>query len=127
MGNGDLGRCYQDNDILCREGDSGDHMFVIQQGTVEVVTSNGGQETSLAMLKEGAIIGEIAIFEKVPRSATVRAVGEVRALTVDRKNLLRRVSEDPTLALRVIRSLSGRVRDLTARVRDLNDELSELR
>jgi CRP-like cAMP-binding protein len=127
MGNGDLGRLYQDNDILCREGENGDHMFVIQQGAVEVVTSNGGSETSLAVLKEGSIIGEIAIFEKVPRSATVRAVGEVRALTVDRKNLLRRVSEDPTLALRVIRSLSGRVRDLTAKVRDLNDELSQLR
>jgi CRP-like cAMP-binding protein len=127
MGSGDLGRLYGDKEILCREGDKGDHMFVIQQGTVEVVTANGGRETSLARLNEGAIIGEIAIFEKVPRSATVRAVGEVRALTVDRKNLLKRVSEDPTLALRVIRSLSSRVRDLSTKVRDLNDELAKLR
>jgi CRP-like cAMP-binding protein len=126
MGNGDLGRLYHDKEILCREGNSGDHMFVIQQGTVEVVTANGGRETSLARLHEGDIIGEIAIFEKVPRSATVRAIGEVRALTVDRKNLLKRVSEDPTLALRVIRNLSSRVRDLTTKVRDLNDELARL-
>jgi len=127
MGSGDLGKLYQNNDILCREGDKGDHMFVIQQGTVEVVTANDGRETCLARLKEGSIIGEIAIFEKVPRSATVRAVGEVRALTVDRKNLLKRVSEDPTLALRVIRSLSSRVRDLSTQVRDLSDELAQLR
>ncbi len=127
MGNGDLGRLYRDKEILCREGDAGDQMFVIQSGTVEVITSNGGRETPLARLNEGSIIGEIAIFEKVPRSATVRAVGEVRALTVDRKNLLRRVSEDPTLALRVIRNLSSRVRDLSAKVRELTDELAPLR
>jgi CRP-like cAMP-binding protein len=102
-------------------------MYIIQQGTVEVVTSTGDRETTLATLTEGAIIGEMAIFEKEPRSATVRAVGEVRALTVDKKNLLRRVSEDPTLAFQVIRNLSRRVRELSTRVRDLDEELSRMR
>jgi CRP/FNR family cyclic AMP-dependent transcriptional regulator len=123
----DLGRVYGDGEILCREGDRGDHMYIIQQGTVEVVTSTGDRETTLATLTEGAIIGEMAIFEKEPRSATVRAVGEVRALTVDKKNLLRRVSEDPTLAFQVIRNLSRRVRELSTRVRDLDEELSRMR
>ena len=102
-------------------------MYIIQRGTAEVVTSNGDHETSLATLSEGAIIGEMAIFEKEPRSATVRAVGEVLALTVDKKNLLRRVSEDPTLAFRLIRTLSERVRRLTITVRDLTEDLERLR
>ncbi len=123
LGKSDLGKVYRNGEILCREGDKGDHMFIIQQGTVEVVTSKSGRETNLAILDEGALIGEMALFEKEPRSATVRAVGEVRALTVDKKNLLRRVSEDPTLAFRVIRTLSSRVRRLSARVRDLSEEL----
>ena len=127
LGKGDLGKLYQDGEVLCREGDKGDQMYIIQQGTVEVVTSNGGSETRLSTQSDGAIIGEMAIFEKEPRSATVRAVGEVRALTVDKKNLLRRVSEDPTLAFRLIRTLSERVRRLSVTVRDLNDELERLR
>ena len=127
MAKGDLGKPYQDGEILCREGDSGEHMYIIQKGTVEVVTSNGGPETVLATLNEGAIIGEMAVFEKEPRSATVRAVGEVRALTVDKKNLLRRVSEDPTMAFRLIQNLSERVRRLSVTVRDLTEELERQR
>jgi CRP-like cAMP-binding protein len=127
LGKGDLGKLYKHGEVLCREGDKGDHMYIIQRGTAEVVTSNGDHETSLATLSEGAIIGEMAIFEKEPRSATVRAVGEVLALTVDKKNLLRRVSEDPTLAFRLIRTLSERVRRLTITVRDLTEDLERLR
>ena len=85
MAKGDLGKVYKDGEILCREGDRGDHMFIIQRGAVEVVTSSGGRETTLGTLQEGAIIGEMALFEKEPRSATVRAVGEVTALSVDKK------------------------------------------
>ena len=120
MSNGDLGRVFRDGEILCQQGENGDHMFVIQKGRVEVVAEKGGRETRLAVLGEGDFIGEMAVFEKEPRSATVRALGEVRALTVDRKNLLRRVSEDPTLAFRVIKTLSKRVREL-------NDEVARLR
>ncbi len=120
MSNGDLGRLFRDGEVLCRQGEAGDHMFVIQNGKVEVVAESGNRETRLAVLGEGDFIGEMALFEKEPRSATVRAVGEVRALTVDKKNLLRRVSEDPTLAFRVIKTLSKRVREL-------NDEVARLR
>jgi len=127
LARGDLGKVYRDGEMLCREGDKGDHMFIIQRGTVEVVTSNGGRETILGTLQEGAIIGEMALFEKEPRSATVRAVGDVTALTVDKKNLLRRVAEDPTLAFRVIRNLSKRVRELSKRVSDLQAQVDRQR
>lgn len=112
MAKGDLGKRYEDGHDLCREGDPGDHMFVIQKGQVEVIVRHDGRDTSLAVLGPGSIIGEMAIFEREPRSATVRARGEVMALTIDKKNLLRRVAEDPTLAFRLIQTLSGRVRDL---------------
>jgi len=127
LAKGDLGKLYKDGETLCREGEVGDAMYIIQRGTAEVVTANGDHETVLTTLSEGAIIGEMAIFENEPRSATVRAVGDMWALTVDKKNLLRRVSEDPTLAFRMIRSLSERVRRLTTSVRDLTAELEHLR
>lgn len=119
MAKGDLGRLFAGGEVLFREGERGDHMYVIQSGTVEVFTTRNGTEIRLATLGEGDIIGEMAIFGKEPRSATVRAVGEVRALTVDKRNLLRRISEDPSMAFRVIRTL-------TDRVRELNDEIVRL-
>ena len=112
MAQGDLGKRFDDGQDLCREGEPGDHMFVIQKGQVEVIVHNDQNEVSLDVLGPGSIIGEMAIFEREPRSATVRARGEVFALTVDKKNLLRRVAVDPTLAFRLIQTLSGRVRDL---------------
>lgn len=120
MAKGDLGKLFAHGEILCQEGDRGDEMYVIQAGKVEVFTVKDGEEVRLGTLGEGDLIGEMAIFGQEPRSATVRAVGEVRALTVDKKNLLRRVSEDPSMAFRVIKLL-------TARVRELNDEIVRLR
>jgi CRP-like cAMP-binding protein len=58
----------------------------------------------------------MAVFEKAKRSATVRARGNVRALTVDRKNFLKRVHEDPSIAYRVVQTLSRRVRELSERL-----------
>lgn len=120
MARGDLGRVYRDGELFFRSGDTGDHMYVIQDGRVEVVAEKDGRETRLAVLGPGDILGEMAIFEREPRSATARALGEVRAITVDKKNLLRRISEDPTLAFRLIKTLSKRVREL-------NDEVARLR
>jgi CRP-like cAMP-binding protein len=56
----------------------------------------------------------MAIFEKQHRMATVRALGEVRVLTIDRRNLLQRIQEDPSLAFRVIEGISRKLRELDA-------------
>jgi len=92
---GDLGKIYEDGDVIVRQGDVGDCLYVIQEGQVEVFLEEDGKEVRLRMAGKGEIIGEIAVFERVARSATVRAMGEVRALTVDKKNFLRRIQEDP--------------------------------
>ena len=47
------------------------------------------------------------------RSATVRALGQVRILTIDKKNFLRRISQDPSMAFRIVETMSRRIRELT--------------
>jgi CRP-like cAMP-binding protein len=92
-------------------------MYVIQAGQAEVLReAKNHQETRLAVLGEGDCFGEMAIFEREARSATVRALGEVRVLTVDQKTLLRRVHQDPSLAVRIVQTLSHRIRELDAEV-----------
>jgi len=114
MTTGELGKVYKDGEIIVRQGDVGDCMYVIQEGQVEVIAEENGEEIHLAVRGEGEFFGEMAIFDRDVRSATVRALGQVRALTVDKKNFLRRVHEDPALAFRIVETMSRRLRELQA-------------
>lgn len=116
MDTGSLGKIYQGGEIIIRQGDIGDCMFVIQDGQVEVLVEQGGKEMRLAVRGEGELFGEMAIFEKERRSATIRALGTVRLLTVDEKNFMRRVHEDPSLAYRMVKMMSHRIRELSNEV-----------
>jgi CRP-like cAMP-binding protein len=91
-------------------------MYIVQEGQVEVFIEKEGQEIRLELLGEGEIIGEMAIFENEVRSATVRASGQARLLTVDKRNFLRRVHEDPSLAYRIVQSMSHRIREMNKEV-----------
>lgn len=123
MTTGALGRVYRDGETIVRQGEMGDCMYVIQDGRVEVLREDGGRTFRLSELGTGEFFGEMALCEKAPRSATVRAVGEVRALTVDRRTFLRRVQEDPSLAFRVLKAMSARVRSLDIEVARLRGAL----
>jgi len=114
MGKGALGKIYSDGEVIVRQGDVGDCMYVVQSGRVEVVQATDVGEQHLALLETGDFFGEMAVFEKETRSATVRATGEARALKVDKKTLLRRIKEDPLLAVNLLQTMSHRIRDLNA-------------
>ncbi len=125
MDAGALGKIYHDGEIIIHQGDIGDCMYVIQEGQVEILIEEGGKEVQLAVRRRGDIFGEMAIFEKERRSATVRAVGSVRLLTVDEKNFIRRIHEDPSLAYRLVEMMSHRIRELSNEVARLKFEASQ--
>lgn len=122
MTKGTLGKLYENGDVIVRQGEAGDCMYVVQEGQVEVVVERDGKEVPLRVLGEGEFIGEMSLFEREVRSATVRALGPARLLTVDRTGFLRRIHQDPSLAFRVVETLSRRVRDLTDQVARLRSE-----
>ena len=123
MVQGALGKDFKDGEIIVHQGDVGDSMFVIQEGQVEVLMETDGEVTRLRVAREGEFMGEMAIFEKENRSATLRALGEVRILTIDKKNFLRRVHEDPSLAFRIAQTMSSRIRELSDEIARLKHEL----
>ncbi len=112
MGTGELGRVYPDGEVIIRQGEAGECMYEIQSGEVEVIQEKSGKEICLAVLGKGDFFGEMAIFEHDVRSATVRALGEVRALTIDKRTFLRRITEDPSLAFRIVERMSHRIREM---------------
>ena len=120
MKTGALGKIYQDGEIIVRQGDSGDCMYVVQEGQVEVVVNQNHKEVRLALRGAGEFFGEMALFDHEVRMATVRALGRARVLTVDKRNLMRRIHEDPSLAYRLVQTMSHRLRDLSTEVMRLN-------
>ena len=116
METGGLGKLYGNGEVIIKQGDAGNCMYVIQSGEVEVISDNNGKEVRLAIRKEGDFFGEMALFSKELRSATIRALGDTRILTVDRKNLLKSIQKDPSLAFRIIETLSKRIRDLSEEI-----------
>jgi CRP-like cAMP-binding protein len=113
---GTLGKVYQDGEAIVRQGEVGDCMYVIQEGQVEVVVMEDDKEVRLMVLDTGELFGEMAIVEREVRMATVRALGQARVLTIDQKNFLRRIHEDPSLAWRVVQTMSRRIRELATEV-----------
>lgn len=118
-GDGDLGRAFEDGELILRQGDRGDFLYVIQEGHVEIFREEDGEERPLRTAGPGEVIGEMALFGNEERSATVRARGPARLLTVDRKNFLSRVHRDPSLAVKILELQARRIRELSSRVAEL--------
>ena len=113
---GDLGTTWSDGEAIVRQGETGKWMYVIQEGQVEVVADASYGEVRLAVLGPGDVFGEMALFTRAPRSATVRALGDVRVLKVDKRVFLTRVHEDPSLAFGILEKMADRIRNLDEEV-----------
>jgi CRP/FNR family transcriptional regulator, cyclic AMP receptor protein len=119
---GALGKEYLDGEIIIQQGESGECMYVIQEGQVEVIRELDDNRVRLAIRDQGDFIGEMAIFEREVRMATVRALGKARVLTIDKRNLLSRIHSDPSLAYRLVQSMSARIRELSVEIAQLRTE-----
>jgi len=120
MKEGELGKIYSHGDIIFREGDVGDVMYVIQSGKVKITKKTESGEVPIATIEKGEIFGEMALFDRQPRSATAVASGDARVVSVDKKKLFSTIGRDPTLVFKMLESMSQRIRKL-------NSELSGLR
>ncbi|WP_165954399.1 cyclic nucleotide-binding domain-containing protein [Seongchinamella unica] len=125
--NEELGRVYQDGEIIITEGEVGDCMYIIQQGTADVIRMEEGRPTVVDTMEAGELFGEMAIVENTVRSSTVKARGTVRAITIDRKTFMRRIQEDPSLAMSVLEVLCHRVRNLDGNIAHLKQQLESQR
>ncbi|MGE5808337.1 MAG: Crp/Fnr family transcriptional regulator [Nitrospirota bacterium] len=113
MNEGELGRVYKDGEVIFKEGDIGDVMYSIQSGTVKISRLSGGKEQTLVILGGGDLFGEMALFDRKPRSATATALSEARVLGIDKKKLFASISRDPTLVFKLIEIMSQRIRRLS--------------
>ena len=103
-------KTYSPGDIIFKEGDIGLAMYIIWSGRVAIVKGNMDNPTVLGYRGVGEIIGEMGLLESRPRSATVVALEEVRALSLTRQDFETLLQENPSVGLSILSTLSARLR-----------------
>lgn len=103
---------FEKGQYIVNEGDLGKEMYMIVKGEVEVVA--GGNV--VAVMKEGAGFGEMALIDSQPRSADIIAKNDVLVLKMESDDFLEILKQRDEVALGVIRVLTGRIRELNAKL-----------
>ena len=93
-------------EALFREGESGDTMFAVVEGRVEVTI--GGQVVE--QVGPGGVLGELALIDAAPRAATATAAVTSRIVSIDKRHFTFLVQEHPTFALQVMAVMAERLR-----------------
>jgi CRP/FNR family transcriptional regulator, cyclic AMP receptor protein len=104
-----LGREFRAGDVLFREGEQGEEMFVIQSGLVQILKRVGSDERPLATLGRGEFLGEMAILNGKPRTATATVVEDARCLVIEARTLESMVARNAEIAIRLIKKLAKRL------------------
>jgi len=106
------GKSYAAGQVVFKAGDPGDSMYIITEGEVEVRDGS----TVLDTIGAGSIVGELALIDDTPRSASVLAKTDCRLVPVDRRRFEFMVQETPFFALTVMKVLADRLRKTSARI-----------
>ena len=108
-----VGRMCKCGDVIYNQGESGDCMYLIQTGHVELIQHKGTNEYCLEEVGEGDFFGEMALFGYPIRSATARATehGAI-ILSMEKKAFLKKMHYDPSLAFNMLKKMADRIQHL---------------
>jgi CRP-like cAMP-binding protein len=104
-----FGREFRAGDVLFREGERGEEMYVIQSGIVQILKRVGDHERPLATLGRGEFVGEMAILNDKPRTATAKVVEHAKVLVIDAATLEQMIANNTEIALRLVKKLARRL------------------
>ncbi|MCC7542480.1 MAG: Crp/Fnr family transcriptional regulator [Deltaproteobacteria bacterium] len=104
-----FGRAYAVGEVLFREDEQGEHMYVIQTGRVRISKDLHGVAKTIAILGPGEFFGEMAILNDKPRTATADVVEEARLLVIDARTFEAMVLGNAEIAVRLIKKLARRL------------------
>jgi CRP-like cAMP-binding protein len=113
------GQTFDPGRVIFREGDAGEHMFIIQTGQVRISKTIGGHEHELAVLEKGDFFGEMAIVSRMARTATATAVHSVSLLAFDRQGFMGMIEKNAKIALNIIDKLCRRLQNANGQIQML--------
>jgi len=114
---------YNDDEVIFQEGDEGDAMYVINEGTVEISRNSSNDRVLLAELEAGDFFGEMAIVAESKRTATAVAHGRCVLTMFKAGELEQMIDTRPDVAARMIKTLMQRIKSTTDKLVDEREKL----
>ncbi len=109
---------FQPGEVVIKRGEMGETMYLMIGGEVSVhIGDQDGNEIEVDRIKAGDYFGEMALFEDVPRSATIMTEAESRLLVLHKQEFNEIVREYPQIALTICKILSSRIRTLHEKIK----------
>jgi CRP/FNR family transcriptional regulator, cyclic AMP receptor protein len=105
--------------VLFREGEPGKEMFVVQAGKIRISKQVRDVEKTLVVLTAGAFFGEMSILNNKPRSATAVVDEDAKILVIDPKTFETMVKQNVEIAVRLIKTLAGRLQEADEQIENL--------
>ena len=115
---------FQSGEILFKAGEPGDCAYVVMEGTVEILSSIDSTAV-VGELQINQIFGELALLNDEPRSATLRAQGDLKVMKISESLFLELIHESPGLALNVVRQLSQKLAASHEHAEQLRERLGD--
>ncbi len=113
-------KTFRDLEVIFEEGDNGNELFRIKKGQINISKKMKGIMTQIAVLREGDFLGEMAIVENEPRSATAIAKGKTVIVVYTKDAFVESVKNNPELALSLLKIMSNRIRNIDNELTKLN-------
>jgi len=101
---------FDSQELVFKWGDPGESAYVIEDGCVEVLTGAGPAPVRIAMLTAGAMFGEVALLDRQPRTASVRALTPTRLIRIDRSHVEEMLQRSDPVIQYLMRLLLARFR-----------------
>lgn len=114
-----IGKVLPPGTIICREGETGREMYVLQAGKIQISKKIQDQEKVLATLGAGDFFGEMSILNNKPRSATAEVVEEAKVLVVEPKMFESMIRGNIEIAVRIIKTLAKRLQEADDQIANL--------
>lgn len=116
---------YEDGETVFNEGDAADCAYVILDGEADIFAKTSTQEGEVVVgtLQSNQLLGELGVLTSAPRSATIRAKGRLMMLRIGTDMFLKLLAENPSVALDVMRQLSGKLVLAHRQYEELQDKM----
>ncbi|MEX0665094.1 MAG: Crp/Fnr family transcriptional regulator [Acidimicrobiia bacterium] len=112
-------RTFTRNDVVFQQGDASDALYVIQEGRIAIAAQSGdGRESVLAVLEDGALFGELPLFDDEPRSADARALTDSTVIELGYEPVRAVLDKRPALLWIIVRLLAQRLRTTNEALED---------
>ena len=110
---------FEKGHVLFREGEDGEDMYIIQSGRVAIKKKVKDGDTVLATLEKGDFFGEMAVLERLPRSATAEVSEEGDLIVINGETFGDMIKANPEIAVRMLRKYSIRLRETNRQIENI--------